>query len=151
RRGVRIELGAAVQRVEPHAVTLSDGRTLDAFTIVWTAGVTPGRLVLELPLLHHRDATVTVCHTKTPDLTTALAPCDIVMVAAGKAGLVKGEHLREGQVVIDAGINVVGDKLVGDVEEASARGKVKALTPVPGGVGTLTTAIIFRNLLRAIR
>ncbi|HEY6193460.1 MAG TPA: NAD(P)/FAD-dependent oxidoreductase, partial [Candidatus Eisenbacteria bacterium] len=60
RRGVRVELGAAVERVEPHAVTLSDGRRLDAFTIVWTAGVTPGRLVLELPLLHHRDGRVRV-------------------------------------------------------------------------------------------
>ena len=94
---------------------------------------------------------MTVCHTKTPNLADALRPCDIVMVAAGRARLIKGEHLAEGQTVIDAGINVVGDKLVGDVDEASALGKVKALTPVPGGVGTLTTAIIFRNLLRAIR
>jgi methylenetetrahydrofolate dehydrogenase (NADP+) / methenyltetrahydrofolate cyclohydrolase len=112
-------------------------------------GRTVGRPLL--PMLINRHATVTVCHTKTPDLTVTLKPCDIVMVAAGRANLIKGEHLAEGQIVIDAGINVVGDKLVGDVEEASVLGKVKALTPVPGGVGTLTTAIIFRNLLRAIR
>lgn len=104
-----------------------------------------------LPLLINRHATVTVCHTKTPDLTAALRDSDIVVVAAGKARLIRGEHLQEGQVVIDAGINVVGDKLIGDVDEATALGKVKALTPVPGGVGPLTTAIIFRNLVRAMR
>ena len=111
-------------------------------------GRTVGRPLL--PMLINRHATVTVCHTKTPDLRAALAPCDIVFVAAGKANLIKGEHLAEGQIVIDAGINVINDGLVGDVEAASAMGKVKALTPVPGGVGTLTTAIIFRNLIRAI-
>src|SRR5262245_61522580 len=78
-----------------------------------------------LPLLINRHATVTVCHTRTPDLAAVLRSCDLVMVAAGRAGLIKGEHLAEGQIVIDAGINVVGDKLVGDVEEASVLGKVK--------------------------
>jgi methylenetetrahydrofolate dehydrogenase (NADP+)/methenyltetrahydrofolate cyclohydrolase len=73
------------------------------------------------------------------------------MVAAGRANLIRGEHLTEGQLVIDAGTNYVGNTLVGDVEAASVMGKVKALTPVPGGVGTLTSAIIFRNLLRAIQ
>src|SRR5882672_807559 len=60
RRGVRIELGAAVTRVEPHAVELADGRMLPAFTIVWSAGVTPAPFVRELPLLHHRDGRVCV-------------------------------------------------------------------------------------------
>ncbi len=112
-------------------------------------GRTVGRPLL--PMLINRHATVTICHTKTPDLKAALAPCDIVMVAAGKANLIRGEHLAEGQIVIDAGINVIGETLTGDVEAASVMGKVKALTPVPGGVGTLTTAIIFRNLIRAIQ
>jgi methylenetetrahydrofolate dehydrogenase (NADP+)/methenyltetrahydrofolate cyclohydrolase len=111
-------------------------------------GRTVGRPLL--PMLINRHATVTVCHTKTPDLKAALAPSDIVMVAAGKANLIRGEHLAEGQIVIDAGINVVGESLIGDVEASSVMGKVKALTPVPGGVGTLTTAIIFRNVIRAI-
>ena len=101
-------------------------------------------------MLINRDATITVCHTKTPDLAASLAPCDIVMVAAGRAGLITGEHLRPGQVVIDAGINVVGDDLVGDVDRASVEGIASAITPVPGGVGPLTTAIVFRNLLRAL-
>ncbi len=112
-------------------------------------GRTVGRPLL--PMLINRHATVTVCHTKTPDLAAALAPCEVVMVAAGRANLIRGEHLTAGQVVIDAGINVVGESLVGDVDAASVMGKVKALTPVPGGVGTLTTAIIFRNVIRAIR
>jgi methylenetetrahydrofolate dehydrogenase (NADP+)/methenyltetrahydrofolate cyclohydrolase len=111
-------------------------------------GRTVGRPLL--PLLINRHATVTVCHTKTPDLTAVLKPCDIVMVAAGRANLIRGEHLTEEQIVIDAGTNYANDTLVGDVEAATAVGKVKAMTPVPGGVGTLTTAIIFRNLLRAI-
>jgi methylenetetrahydrofolate dehydrogenase (NADP+)/methenyltetrahydrofolate cyclohydrolase len=111
-------------------------------------GRTVGRPLL--PMLVNRHATVTICHTKTPDLKAALAPCDIVFVAAGKANLITGDHLAEGQIVIDAGINVIGEALVGDVEASSVMGKAKALTPVPGGVGTLTTAIVFRNLVRAI-
>jgi methylenetetrahydrofolate dehydrogenase (NADP+)/methenyltetrahydrofolate cyclohydrolase len=73
------------------------------------------------------------------------------MVAAGKPGLIRAEHLSTGQIVIDAGINVVTDGLVGDVDAESVRPIAAALTPVPGGVGTLTTAIVFRNLMRAMR
>ena len=102
------------------------------------------------PMLINRDVTVTVCHTKTPDLAAAIAPADVVFVAAGRAGLITGAHLREGQIVVDAGINVVGDSLVGDVETETALGKAAAITPVPGGVGPLTSTLIFRNLLRAI-
>ncbi len=101
-------------------------------------------------MLINRDATITVCHTKTPDLAASLAPCDIVIVAAGRAGLIRGEHLRSGQIVIDAGINEVDGSLVGDVDWDSAEGIAAAMTPVPGGVGPLTTAIVFRNLLAAI-
>src|SRR5262249_54599413 len=111
-------------------------------------GRTVGRPLLAM--LVNRHATVTVCHTRTPDLKAALAPCEIVFVAAGKAGLIRADHLSPGRVVVGGGINVVGDRVVGDVDEASGRGKVQALTPVPGGVGPLTTAILFRNLVRAV-
>ena len=102
-------------------------------------------------MLINRHATVTVCHTRTADLRAAIADCDIVMVAIGKARQITGAHLRPGQVVIDAGINYVDGKLAGDVDAASAEGVAAALTPVPGGVGPLTSALIFQNLIRAAR
>lgn len=102
------------------------------------------------PMLVNRDVTVTVCHTRTPDLAAAIAPCELVFVAAGRAGLVTGAMVREGQIVIDAGISVVEGRVVGDVEAESVAAKVAALTPVPGGVGPLTATLIFENLLRAV-
>jgi methylenetetrahydrofolate dehydrogenase (NADP+)/methenyltetrahydrofolate cyclohydrolase len=102
-------------------------------------------------MLINRHATVTVCHTRTPDLKGAIADCDIVMVAIGKARQIGGAQLREGQIVIDAGINYVNGKLVGDVDAASVEGIAAVLTPVPGGVGPLTSALIFQNLIRAAR
>jgi len=112
-------------------------------------GRTVGRPLVSLLL--NRDATPTVCHTRTADLAAALAPCDLIIVAAGRPRLVTGAHVREGHVVIDAGINVEGEHLVGDVDaEAVEARSVAALSPVPGGVGPVTTAIIFRNVLRAI-
>jgi len=102
-------------------------------------------------MLINRHATVTVCHTRTPDLKAAIADCDIVMVAIGKARQIGGAQLRKGQIVIDAGINYVDGKLAGDVDAASVEGIAAALTPVPGGVGPLTSALIFQNLIRAAR
>jgi methylenetetrahydrofolate dehydrogenase (NADP+)/methenyltetrahydrofolate cyclohydrolase len=102
-------------------------------------------------MLINRHATVTVCHTRTPDLKAAMADCDIVMVAIGRARQIVGAQLRHGQVVIDAGINYVDGKLAGDVDAASAEGIAAAITPVPGGVGPLTSALIFQNLIRAAR
>jgi methylenetetrahydrofolate dehydrogenase (NADP+)/methenyltetrahydrofolate cyclohydrolase len=100
-------------------------------------------------MLVNRDVTVTVCHTKTPDLTKAMAPADIVFVAAGRAGLIGPQHVGAHHIVVDAGINPTDDGIVGDVDPAVA-GSVRAMTPVPGGVGPLTTALIFDNLLRAM-
>jgi methylenetetrahydrofolate dehydrogenase (NADP+)/methenyltetrahydrofolate cyclohydrolase len=100
-------------------------------------------------MLVNRHATVTVCHTRTRDLAAAIPDCDIVMVAIGKALQITGAQLRLGQIVIDAGINYLNGKLVGDVDAASVEGVAAALTPVPGGVGPLTSSLIFQNLIRA--
>jgi methylenetetrahydrofolate dehydrogenase (NADP+) / methenyltetrahydrofolate cyclohydrolase len=102
-------------------------------------------------MLVNRHATVTVCHSRTPDLAAAVADCDVVFVAIGKARAIGAAQLRAGQIVVDAGINFVDGKLAGDVDAASVEGIVAALTPVPGGVGPLTSAIIFQNLIRAAR
>ncbi len=115
--------------------------------VVVGRGRSVGRALI--PMLINRHATVTVCHTRTPDLAAAIAPCDVVFVAAGRRSLVTADHLNSNQVVIDAGINIVEGGIVGDVDPA-ADGLVKALTPVPGGVGPLTSTVIFDNLLRAI-
>ena len=100
-------------------------------------------------LLVREDATVTVCHSRTRDLAAHVGQADIVVVAAGHPGLVTGEMLRPGAVVVDVGINVVDGRLVGDVDFASARTVASAITPVPGGVGPLTNALLLSHLVRA--
>ncbi len=115
--------------------------------VVIGRGRTVGRALA--PMLTTRHATVTVCHTRTPDLAAAIAPCDLVFVAAGRQALIGSTMLREGQVVIDAGINPTEDGIVGDVAPEAAE-IVGALTPVPGGVGPLTSTLVFANLLKAM-
>jgi methylenetetrahydrofolate dehydrogenase (NADP+)/methenyltetrahydrofolate cyclohydrolase len=100
-------------------------------------------------MLVKHGATVTVCHSKTRDLAAHTKRADIVVVAAGRPGLVTGDMLKPGAVVIDVGINVVAGHLVGDVEFASAREVASAITPVPGGVGPLTNALLLAHLVRA--
>lgn len=108
--------------------------------------------VVGMPLafmLTKEDATVTVCHSKTRDLAAKVRAADIVVVAAGHPGLVTGAMLKPGAVVIDVGINVVDGHIVGDVEFASAERVASAITPVPGGVGPLTNALLLSHLMRA--
>jgi methylenetetrahydrofolate dehydrogenase (NADP+)/methenyltetrahydrofolate cyclohydrolase len=100
-------------------------------------------------LLVKEDATVTVCHSRTHDLAGHVARADIVVVAAGHPGLVTGAMLKPGAVVVDVGINVVDGHIVGDVDFASAVQVASAITPVPGGVGPLTNAILLTHLIRA--
>ena len=102
-------------------------------------------------LLLREHATVTMCHSRTPDLAAVLRGADIVVVAAGRAGLVRGDMLKAGAVVVDVGINVTEHGLVGDVDFASAAQVASAITPVPGGVGPLTSAILLSHLMRAAR
>ena len=102
-------------------------------------------------LLLREHATVTICHSRTPDLAGHLRAADVVVVAAGRAGLVTGEMLKPGAVVVDVGINIVEGRLVGDVDFESAVRVVSAITPVPGGVGPLTNAILLTHLAWAAR
>jgi methylenetetrahydrofolate dehydrogenase (NADP+)/methenyltetrahydrofolate cyclohydrolase len=100
-------------------------------------------------LLVRENATVTVCHSRTRDLRHHVKDAEILVVAAGHAGLITGPMLRRGAVVVDVGINVVGEALVGDVDFESARHVASAITPVPGGVGPLTNALLLAHLARA--
>jgi methylenetetrahydrofolate dehydrogenase (NADP+)/methenyltetrahydrofolate cyclohydrolase len=100
-------------------------------------------------LLVKEDATVTVAHSRTRDLAGHVGRSEIVIVAAGVPGLVTGAMLRPGAVVVDVGINVVDGHLCGDVDFASAREVASAITPVPGGVGPLTNALLLTHLIRA--
>ncbi len=100
-------------------------------------------------LLVKEDATVTVCHSRTRDLAGHVGRADIVVVAAGQPGLITGAMLKPGAVVVDVGINLVDGRIVGDVDFGSAVGVASAITPVPGGVGPLTNALLLTHLIRA--
>lgn len=102
------------------------------------------------------NATVTVCHSATRDLKAHTLAADILIVAAGKAKMVTGDMVKEGAVVIDVGINRIEDastksgyRLVGDVDFAGARERASKITPVPGGVGPMTIAMLLKNTVRA--
>ncbi len=101
-------------------------------------------------LLLERHATVTLCHSRTRDLGAVVGGADVVVAATGKAGLVRGEWIRPGAVVLDVGINRGSDgKLCGDVEFATARERAGWITPVPGGVGPMTVAMLLANTVAA--
>ncbi|NQT90403.1 MAG: bifunctional 5,10-methylenetetrahydrofolate dehydrogenase/5,10-methenyltetrahydrofolate cyclohydrolase [Candidatus Omnitrophica bacterium] len=105
-------------------------------------------------LLVNEMATVSVCHIATSEankLKAYVNKAEVLVVAAGEPNLVKGEWIREGAVVIDVGISKVGDSIVGDVEFESASQKASYITPVPGGVGPLTTAMLMRNCLNCFK
>jgi len=125
-------------------------------------------------LLTQRDATVTVCHSKTPDLASFTARADLLIAAIGRPAFLRGEHIKPGATVIDVGVNRLDDAgaaasifgadsprvrqvrergytLVGDVHPVEAAERAAFLTPVPGGVGPLTIACLLRNTLRAAR
>ena len=102
-------------------------------------------------LLLRENCTVTVCHSRTRDLADHTRRADIVVVAAGHPGLINGPMLKPGAVVVDVGINVVASGIVGDVDFASAARVASAISPVPGGVGPVTNAILLEHLVRAAR
>ena len=101
-------------------------------------------------LLLQRHGTVTVCHSKTKNLAEITRRADILVVAIGRGEFITGDMIKEGAVVIDVGMNRNAEgKLVGDVEFASAEKKASYITPVPGGVGVMTRAILMKNTIRA--
>ena len=103
-------------------------------------------------MLIKKNATVTVCHTRTVDMPSVVKEADIVIVAAGRAGVVDASYVREGQIVIDVGINVNAEgKLCGDVDYASVEPIVEAITPVPGGVGSVTTSVLIGHVVEAAK
>ncbi|MEN2983874.1 MAG: tetrahydrofolate dehydrogenase/cyclohydrolase catalytic domain-containing protein [Dictyoglomaceae bacterium] len=98
-----------------------------------------------------RNATVTLCHSKTKDLSLYTKRAEIVVSAVGKAGIINAEMIREDSILIDIGTNIVNGKLVGDIDFERVKEKVKAITPVPGGVGVVTVRVLAKNLLEAVR
>lgn len=101
-------------------------------------------------MLLQKNATVTVCHTKTTDMPAVCREADILIVSAGRAGVIGKEYLKPGQIVIDVGINVDDNgKLCGDVRFAEAEPIVGAITPVPGGVGSVTTSVLIKHVVDA--
>ncbi|MBV8759761.1 MAG: bifunctional methylenetetrahydrofolate dehydrogenase/methenyltetrahydrofolate cyclohydrolase FolD [Deltaproteobacteria bacterium] len=101
-------------------------------------------------LLQNANATVTACHSRTRDLADEVRRADIVVAAIGKPELVKGDWIKDGAIVLDVGINRTAEgKLVGDVQFTAAAQRARAITPVPGGVGPMTIAMLLANTLRA--
>jgi methylenetetrahydrofolate dehydrogenase (NADP+)/methenyltetrahydrofolate cyclohydrolase/formyltetrahydrofolate synthetase len=109
-------------------------------------------------LLVHRNATVTICHSRTQNIAGVVREADIVVAAIGKAQFVKAEWIKPGATIIDVGTNAVpdatkksGQRLVGDVDFDQAREVAGAITPVPGGVGPMTIAMLMQNTLNAAK
>ena len=102
-------------------------------------------------LLLKENCSVTIVHSKTKDLKTECLKADILIAAVGVPNLVKSNWVKKGSIVIDVGINKVGDKIIGDVEFETVKNKVKAITPVPGGVGPMTIACLLKNTLECFK
>ncbi|MFG1795210.1 bifunctional 5,10-methylenetetrahydrofolate dehydrogenase/5,10-methenyltetrahydrofolate cyclohydrolase [Nocardia sp. NPDC049149] len=134
---------AVVELLKHHEIPLS-GRHV---AVVGRSNVV-GKPLAQLLLAE--NATVTICHSRTTDLPAVTSAADIVVAAAGRIGLVTGKHVREGAVVVDVGTNESADGgIVGDVDADSVRGKAAALSPVPGGIGPVTTALLMRHVVVA--
>ncbi|MBM4420695.1 MAG: bifunctional 5,10-methylenetetrahydrofolate dehydrogenase/5,10-methenyltetrahydrofolate cyclohydrolase [Chloroflexi bacterium] len=118
-----------------------------AHTVILGRSTVIGRPVASLLL--EEDATITITHSRTVGLESLTRGADVVVVGVGKAGLIRGEMLKPGAVVIDAGINVTPTGIVGDVDTESVSAVASALSPVPGGVGAVTTALLLRNVITA--
>jgi methylenetetrahydrofolate dehydrogenase (NADP+)/methenyltetrahydrofolate cyclohydrolase len=102
-------------------------------------------------LLLKENCTVSIVHSKTKDLKSECQKADILIAAVGVANLVKGDWVKKDSIIIDVGINKVADKIVGDVDFEQVKDKVKAITPVPGGVGPMTIACLLKNTLECFK
>ena len=135
-----------------------DIATAGARAVVVGRSLIVGKPMALLLLRKGTDATVTVAHSRTADLAAVCREADILIAALGRPNFLGADHVREGAVVIDVGINRVDDpsaprgyRLVGDVDFAAVAPKCRAITPVPGGVGPMTIAMLMRNTVRACR
>jgi methylenetetrahydrofolate dehydrogenase (NADP+)/methenyltetrahydrofolate cyclohydrolase len=109
-----------------------------------------GKPVALMCLAQH--ATVTICHSRTKDLPEQVRNADVVIAAVGRPEMIKGDWIKEGAVVIDVGVNRVGEKkLVGDVEFEAAKARASAITPVPGGVGPMTITMLLHNTVESAK
>lgn len=133
---IEIMLRSGIEIEGKHAVIVGRGETV-------------GKPLVFLLLKH--NPTITVCHSRTPDLGQFTRQADIVIAAVGKAKLITGDMIKPGAVVIDAGINECDGGICGDVDFESAKEVAGAISPVPGGVGSLTTALLFRNVLKGLK
>jgi len=130
---------ATVDILEQNGISLKGKNVL-----VINRSVTVGRPLVNLLL--NRDATVTVAHSKTSDMEKIIENNDIIILAVGKAGYLKSSSIKGKKIIVDIGINVVGNKIVGDFENDAQREDID-YTPVPGGVGSVTSAEILKNAL----
>lgn len=133
----------SMKLIETTGITLRGAKAV----VIGSSNIVGRPMALELLMA---DATVTVCNSKTRDLPDVVAQADIVVAGVGRPEFVKGAWIKHGAVVIDVGINrLPSGKLVGDVEFAAARERAGWITPVPGGVGPMTIAMLMQNTLRA--
>jgi methylenetetrahydrofolate dehydrogenase (NADP+)/methenyltetrahydrofolate cyclohydrolase len=134
---------AVLELLHAHGIVLSGAET----TIVGRSTVVGKPLAL---LLLAEHATVTVCHSRTRALAEVTSRAEVLVAAAGQPALIGAAHVRPGAIVIDVGTNVTEDGgLVGDVDTGAVEGRAGAVTPVPGGVGPVTTAVLLRNVAAA--
>lgn len=132
---IEIMLRSGVQISGKHVVIVGRGETV-------------GKPLVFLILKH--NATVTICHSRTPDLGAFTRQADIIVAAVGKAKLVKKDMVKPGAIVVDAGINEIPGGICGDVDFEEVKEVASLISPVPGGVGSLTTALILKNVLKGI-
>lgn len=102
-----------------------------------------------IPQLLAKNATVTICHSKTKNLKEEISQADVVIMAIGKAKFLKKEYIKDGAILLDVGINFENGKIVGDIDFEDIKYKASMCTPVPGGIGTVTNALLIDNILNA--
>ncbi len=145
RPGPRPCTPSAVMRILEHYGIATAGRR----AVVLGRSFLVGRPLALMLSAKGADATVTIAHSKTPDLASVTREADILVAAVGVLGLIGRKHVKPGATVIDVGINRVGDRVVGDVAFAEVAEVAGALTPVPGGVGPMTVAMLMANAVAA--
>lgn len=133
---IELMLRSGVEIKGKHAVIVGRGETV-------------GKPLVFLLLKH--NPTITICHSRTVDLASFVRQGDIVIAAVGKANMITKDMIKPGAIVVDAGINEIEGGYCGDVDFENVKEVASLISPVPGGVGSLTTAIIFKNLLKGLR